>query len=108
MLEKKEMYIRELLENDQDFQELEGQICDLIPVKLDKKGLDDENIQKFNELQLKIIEQAYLKGYSDGVKLYDQIQEEPEKHLTISQLDKINREMEELKKPATKKAAGLK
>ena len=101
MLEKKEQNIRNLLENDAYFMNLEKQLEDQLTAK-------DEYIELFNELQQAIIEKAYIKGYSDGIKLYDQIQEEPEKHLTISQLDKINREMEELKKPATKKIAGLK
>ena len=101
MLEKKEMYIRNLLENDQDFQELEGQICDLIPVKLDKKGLDDENIQKLIELEQIIIEKAFLTGFRSGMKEYDKVIENPEKHISAIKLFEI---FQDIKKPATKAA----
>ena len=105
MLEKQQQHIFEMLEHDQDYQELENWICDLLPSRLDQRGIDDLNIQKFNELQLKIIEQAYLKGYNDAFQLYNEMREEPEKYLRLDQLIKINADIE---RPATKKAAGLK
>ena len=93
MLEKTEAYINELLEEDEKYQELEGQICELIPQKWNKEKGTDENIDIYNELQSKIIEKAYLKGYSDGMKEFDKIREHPEKYLRLDQIHKLNEEI---------------
>ena len=88
MLENKEQYIFSLLQEDEKFNKLEGKLIKFLPEKIADNG-EDENVNILMDIEKVIVEKAYLKGYSDGMKEFDKMKENPEKYLTLDQMYKV-------------------